>query len=466
LLGQCVTTRSLSVGTGAGVFAPGHLGELTQVVDTALVDAVVAESGVVQRRVRLLPARVVVFFVLALALFESCSYRQVWGKLVAGLAPAAVAWPCVSGLVLARRRVGAAPLRALFEAVAGPVAGPGMAGVFWRRFRVVAVDGTTLRVPDVAAVTSGGYRKRSGVRAEFGYPLLRLVALVECGTRALIGAQFGPERDGETTFAGRLLHLLAPGMLLLGDCGFDSWRLLAGVQGQGADFVVRSGASRTPLIMARLADGSYLTRLGGGKLAVRVVEAWITVRYADGTVRREQWRLLTSLLDHRRYPATDLIALYHERWQAETTYLSIKSTILDARVLRSRRPAEIEQEAWALLVVYQAIVRITCDAVCSRPGLDPDRASFTIAIETARDQVVLAAGTQPTEVELVGAIGRAVLRGLHPARARQRVKARTRKHAHSNYAPNAGAFPQTTMAYTLDTQIMIMEEGLTPRRKP
>jgi hypothetical protein len=465
LLDQCVTTRPLSV--GAGVFAPGHLGELTQVVDAALVDAVVAETGVVQKRVRLLPSRVVVFFVLGLALFESCSYRQVWGKLVAGLAPVAVVWPSVSALVLARRRVGAAPLRALFEAVAGPVAGPGMPGVFWRRFRVVAVDGTTLRVSDAPGLAGGGYRKRSGVRAEFGYPLLRLVALVECGTRALVGAVFGPERDGETTFADRLLHLLAPGMLLLGDCGFDSWRLLAKVRGQGAHFLVRSGASRTPLIWRRLADGSYLTRLGGGKLPVRVVEAWITVTYADGTIRREQWRLLTSLLEHERYPAAQLVELYHQRWQAETAYLSIKSTILDGRVLRSRGgPAQIEQEVWALLTVYQAIVRITCDAVASRPALDPDRASFTIALETARDQVILAAGRLPTEVELVGAIGRAVLAGLHPAKRRQRVKARTRKHAHSNYAPNAGTFPQTTMTYTLHTHVMIMEDGLTPRRKP
>jgi hypothetical protein len=218
--------------------------------------------------------------------------------------------------------------------------------------------------------------------------------------------------------------------------------------------------------MARLSDGSYLTRLGGGKLPVRVVEAWLTVTYVDGTIRSEQWRLITSLLDHKRFPAKDLITLYHERWQAETTYLSIKATILDARVLRSRRPADIEQEVWALLTVYQAIVRITCDAVASRPALDPDRASFTIALETARDQVILAAGRLPTEVELVGAIGRAVLAGLHPAKRRQRVKARTRKHAHSNYAPNAGTFPQTTMTYTLHTHVMIMEDGLTPRRKP
>jgi hypothetical protein len=462
LLGQCVTARSVSV--AAGVFAPGHLGELTQVVDLALVDAVAAETGTVQKRVRLLPTRVVVFFVLGLALFESCSYRQVWGKLVAGLGGLALVAPSVSALTLARRRVGAAPLRALFEAVCGPVATPGMRGVFWRGLRVVAVDGTTLRVPDAAAVTGGGYRKRSGVRAEFGYPLLRLVALVECGTRALIGAVFGPERDGETTFADRLVPLLGPGMLLLADCGFDSWRLMAKVADQRAGFLVRSGASRTPLIVARLSDGSYLTRLGGGKLTVRVVEAWVTVTYADKTRRCEQWRLLTSLLDHDRYPGRDLVALYHERWQAETTYLSIKSTILDGRVLRSRQPAQIEQEVWALLTVYQAIVRLTCDAVASRPGLDPDRASFTIAVETARDQVVIAAGVLPAQIELVGAIGRAVLAGLHPVRRRQRVKARTRKHAHSNYGPNAGKFPQKTMAYTFTTQVVIMEEGLTPRR--
>jgi len=220
---QCVITRKVTV--AAGVFAPGHLGELTQVLDFALVDAVAQETGTVQRRVRLLPTRVVIYFVLALALFEKSGYRQVWGKLVAGLDGLALARPSVSGLTLARRRVGAKPVRALFEAVCGPVAWPGTPGTFWRRLRLVAIDAACIHVPDSPGL-AGRYRRRSGNTLVFGYPLLRLSVLVECGTRALIGAVFGPDTDGEISHAQQLLSKLTEGMLLVADAGYDSWQLL------------------------------------------------------------------------------------------------------------------------------------------------------------------------------------------------------------------------------------------------
>ncbi|MEU6656739.1 transposase domain-containing protein, partial [Streptomyces sp. NPDC046900] len=177
---KSVITRTIEV--AGGVYAPGHVGELTQVVDFALVDAVLEETGTRERRLRLLPSRVVVYFVLALALFEDCSYRGVWGKLVAGLDGLALVRPAVSSLSRARRRIGAAPLRRLFEVLAGPVAHRGQSGSFWRGLRTVAVDGTLLHAPDEQAIT-WRYPKRAGGRLEFGYPLLRLVVLVECGTR-------------------------------------------------------------------------------------------------------------------------------------------------------------------------------------------------------------------------------------------------------------------------------------------
>ena len=139
---QSAITRTITV--AAGVFAPGHLGELTQILDFDLVDAVVAETGTVQRRVRLLPSRVLVFFVLALALFERCAYRQVWAKLTAGLGGLVVACPSASALSRARRRVGPKPLRALFEAVSGPVAWTSARSAFWRGLRTVAIDATML----------------------------------------------------------------------------------------------------------------------------------------------------------------------------------------------------------------------------------------------------------------------------------------------------------------------------------
>jgi hypothetical protein len=311
---KSVITRTVEV--AGGVYAPGHLGELTQIVDFVLVDTVIEETGAREKRLRLLPTRVVVYFILALALFEDCSYRGVWGKLTAGLEGLPLVRPAASSLSRARRRVGAAPLRRLFEILAGPVAHLGQAGSFYRGLRTVAVDGTLLHVPDEEALV-WRYLKRAGDTLEFGYPLLRLVVLVECGTRALMAAAFGPESDGELSYAGRLLSTLDHTMLLLADAGFDGAEFVRDVQATGAQFLVRSSARRTPTPFRHLGDGSYLARIGYGVLpvllVVRVIEASVTVTLADGTVRTEQWRLLTSLLDPAAHPATELVDLYHER---------------------------------------------------------------------------------------------------------------------------------------------------------
>lgn len=460
--GQCVITRKIAV--AKGVYAPGHLGELTQILDFDLVDAVAQETGTVQQRVRLLPTRVVIYFVLALALFEHSGYRRVWAKMTAGIRVLKLTAPTASALVRARRRVGPKPFRALFETVAGCVGRPSTPGVFWRGMRTVAVDATSMHVPDRPAVTAR-YRKRSTDKLTFGYPLLRLSVLIECGTRAILAATFGPEADGETTHAGRLLHAIGKGMLVLADAGYDSWELLRDIAATEAQYLCRSGARRTPLILTELSDGSYLSVLGYGKLKVRIIEAWVTVTWADGTVTREQWRLLTSLLDHHRYPAGELVNLYHRRWQVETTYLSIKSTILDGRVLRSQHPADIDQEVYALLTVYQTIIRIAVDAVDTCPEAHPDRISFTVALQTAADQVIAAVGIIIAVGDrLVGVIGQAVLDELLPA-TRNRGKARTKKNSTSKYGPNAGDFPQTSLDYTINTTVTIMEEGLTARSK-
>jgi len=317
---ESVITRT--VRAAPGVLGPGHLGELTQTIDFALVDAVLAETRTQERRLRLLPSRVVVYFVLALALFEHCSYRAVWGKLTAGLGGLAVASPAVSSLCRARRRIGTGPLRRPFETLAGPVGVPGQPGVFYRGLRTVAVDGTHLHVPDGPAIT-GHCPKRTGKRAglEFGYPLLRLLALIECGTRAVLAAAFGPEATGELSYTPRLLAAVDAAMLLLADAGFDAAEFLRDVTATGAQFLVRSTALRCPTRCQHLPDGSYLARIGYGVLPtllpVRVIEAAVTITLADGTTGTEQWRLLTSLTDHTRYPAGELVTLYHERWQAE-----------------------------------------------------------------------------------------------------------------------------------------------------
>jgi hypothetical protein len=316
------------------LFAAGHLGELTQFVDCDLVDAVLEETGTRERRLRLLPARVMVYFTLALAVFEHCSYQAVWGKLTAGLDARAPARPASSSLSRARRRLGAAPLHRLFATLAGPVATPGQGCAFYQGLRLVAVDGTTLCAPDEKAVT-WKYRKHIGEVKEFGYPLVRLVALVECGTRALLDAVFGPDRIGELAYAQRLLGRLDSSMLLLADAYYDAVGFLTAVSDTGAPFLLRSTRKRRPTTRHPLSDGSYRTfilsnnyRAGQGygkRLEVRVIEAWVTVALADGTRRTELWRLLTTLMDAERHPASELIDLYHRRWRPAIFHSSPRS---------------------------------------------------------------------------------------------------------------------------------------------
>ncbi len=464
LRAQSAISRRVTV--AADPYAPGHLGELTQIIDPDLVDAVVAETGRVQRRLRQVPSRVVVYLVLASALFGRCGWLSVWGKLTRSLP--GVAAVTASALTQARQRVGAAPLRRLFTTLAGPLAGPDTAGAFWRGLRTVIFDGTLLAVPDDARLTSW-LPKRSGRQLTWGYPQLRLVMLIESGTRAVLGAAFGPERGdgcGEVAYARRLLAALRTGMLLLADAGYDTAVFAIDVEATGAQFLIRSGAARNPTIACPLRDGSYLAWLthGANRLQVRIIEAEVSVITKDGRRRTEHWRLITSLLDPVRYPATDLARLYHERWEVETTLASIKSTMLDGRVLRSRREVLLEQELYALLTVYQALITVAVDAAASAPGLDCDRISFTVLIETARDLVIAGRGITPAGNALVGEIARAVLDRPLPPR-RQRTKARCRKVRTSKY-PAWSSQPTSTQTYTIDTKIAIFEQPLTARRRP
>jgi hypothetical protein len=244
---------------------------------------------------------------------------------------------------------------------------------------------------------------------------------VETGTRALLGAVFGPPATGETDYARQLLHLLGPGMLVLADRGFDGAAFLAEVAATRAQFLVRLTVSRRLAVMARLDDGSFLSQIGG--LTIRVIEANVTVTCADGTRYAASYRLATTLLDHRAYPAMALIRLYHERWEHEVAYLALRHTLLGGRVLRSQDRPGLEQEIWALLGVYQALRRVMVTAAETVPGTDPDRASFTIALETARQTLTRAAGVITDDASLTGRIGQAVLGSLLPPR-RPRVSAR------------------------------------------
>jgi len=381
----------------------------------------------------------------------------VWAKLVSGLDGLAVASPTASALRQARVRLGPGPMRALFDLLRGPAAEPSRRGVWWWGRLVVAVDGTQLVVPDEARNLTV-YRKNGCHHGTTGYPLLRLVALVSCETRTVIDAVFGPTTSGETVYAAELVRSLRAGMILLADRNFASQKLLAAVAATGADLLVRVKNSRRLPVCRRLADGSWISRIG--PVEVRVVHCEITVATTAGR-RTGVYQLVTTVTD-AAVPAAELIRLYHDRWEIETVYLELKTTILGGRVLRARTPSGIEQEVYALLCAYQALRLAIADATLVAPDLDPDRASFTIALETARDQLVHAAGViAGSVIDLVGTIGRAILAQPMPDR-RLRVSPRVVKRAISNYAASTRKGRIHGPSYKATLSIKIIDDTLTP----
>jgi hypothetical protein len=437
------------VRVAAGAFAPGHLGELTQQVPFEMIDEVLAETCRRQARVRALPARVVVYLLLAACLFAELGYVGVWHRLVAGLDGIDVASPTATALSKARRRLGVAPLRALFELLRGPAAGIGVPGMRWRELLVCAIDGTTMTVADSPANLTR-WRKHRCNHGGSGYPQLRLTALLACGTRTVIDAVFSPTTTGEITHAHQLTRALQPGMIVLLDRMFGTNNLTAAIAATGAHFLVRLKTGRHLPVLRRYRDGSYLSRLG--TLTVRIIDCEITITTPAGRATGV-YRLATTLTDPQRYPALDLVTLYHQRWEIETAYLELKSTILGGRVLRARTPDGVDQEVYALLTTYQILRTAMADATSTQPEVDPDRASFTIALQAARDQLIHAAGViADTVIDLAGKIGRLVLANLMPDR-RLRVNPRKVKRAISKYNAK-GLVDRRTYTATLNINIL------------
>ena len=461
---SATTTITRAVTVAAGVFAPGHLGELTQYLPFELVDDILEQTKTVQRRLRDLPSRVGVYFVLALGMYPRLGYARVWGKLTAGLEGLPVACPSEKALRDLRRRLGPAPLKALFEVVAGPLAQPHTRGVRFGGLRTVAFDGcNSLKAPDTGRNRCwlGRIRYRMGFA---GYPALRLMALAETGTRGLLGAALGSAADrDEATVARRLLPLLRPGMLVLLDRAFDANAFLGEVAATGALLLARAKSTRHPAVLGHLPDGSYLSQLGG--LQVRIIEASVTVTGADGSRIRDAYRLITTLMDHRRFPAATVVRLYHERWEIESAYFALRHTLLQGHVLRSGDRPGLEQETWALLTLYQLLRMAMVTAAETYPGTDPDRASFTTAMEAAKDQLTAAQGICPDgPADLPGAIGRAVLATLLPAR-RPRFSARKVKCATSRYLNRDDGRPAHPAAITaIDIAISTPPLDLKPGR--
>jgi hypothetical protein len=281
--------------------------------------------------------------------------------------------------------------------------------------------------------------------------MLRLVAVVACGTRTVVDAVFGPLGTGEVSYAPRLFGCLRPGMLLLADRNFAAADLISRIGATGADLLIRAKNTRALPATGRLPDGSWLSQLGG--VPIRVIDAEITATLGGRKQHTGRYRLVTTLCDPHRYPALEIVKLYHQRWEIETTYLELKSTILGGRVLRARTPEGIAQEVYALLVTYQALRLAIADATFGHPTATADRAGFTVALHAARDQLIHAAGViAGTTIDLVGQIGQAVLADLLPPR-RPRACPRVVKRAISKHRAK-GTIDRTNHQATITIHVL------------
>jgi hypothetical protein len=396
------------------------IGVLTRVFPPELVDGVVAESERTERRVRLLPARVVVYYVLALALFADSSYEEVMRQLVEGLAWESGwqrAWEVPSKMAIskARSRLGREPLELLFRAVAVPVASEATRGAFYRGLRLVSVDGTCLDVADTELNDQEFGRPGSSRREGGGaFPQLRVVALAESGTHAIFDAALGPYASGERMLAEQLFGSLQKGMLCLADRGFYSFECFQTARATGAQLLWRVKADVGLPREQTLADGSYLTSIYAleNRKAKRDGEPARVIEYRldDPALADEdqRYRLITTILNPEQAPASELAALYPQRWELESALDELKTHQRGPKVvLRSKTPDGVYQEAYGHLATHYAIRRVMHDAAL-QADLVAHRLSFIRSLRAARRST----RTQP---------------GLSPPHDRDRAPARDRR---------------------------------------
>jgi hypothetical protein len=380
------------------------LGVIARAVPPERVRQILAETGKASERERDLPAQVMVYYALALALYMGSSTREVLRCLLEGLrwlwGAEAVKVAGRSGISQARSRLGEAPLRRLYEELVRPVATRASKGAWYRGWRLASLDGTCLDVADTEEnrAAFGGPGASRGASA---FPQLRFAALVENGTHVLFGARLGRYAEGETTLARAVLAALRPGMLCLADRQFFGHALWQAAAATGADLLWRGKHNLRLPREAALADGSYLTtiypgdqdrRHGSNGIRVRVVEYRL-----QGIAGAEPlYRLLTTILDPARAPAADLAALYHERWEIEGALAELKTQLRGARVvLRSKTPELARQEVWGLLLAHFAVRGLMHEAALQADE-DPDRLSFSHAVRVVRRKVPLFAALPPS----------------------------------------------------------------------
>jgi hypothetical protein len=389
------------------------LGVIAKVFPEERVKAALAETKRASIRQRELPGHVVVYYVIALALYMQASYGEVLSCLLEGLqwlagpkSPIKVTGK--SGISQARTRVGYEPLKRLYDDIVSPIATPATPGAWYgtgRKWRLVSLDGSTLAVPDTDENDEAFGRPNSN-HGEGGMPRMRFVCLVENGTHVLFGARMDAFTVGEITLAHEVIQMLEPGMLCLADRYFAGYRLLERVMDRGSDVLWRVRVNANLPCEKRLKDGSYLScivepqksKSQAHRINVRVVEYRLS-GLTNGKDEKDLFRLITTILDPDEAPASELAALYQERWEIETAFDELKTHLRGASiVLRSKTPDLIRQEFFGMMMAHYAVRKLMHEAAL-RAHIDPDRLSFVNAIRVVRRRIPMFVGFPPSEVD-------------------------------------------------------------------
>jgi hypothetical protein len=368
------------------------IGALTEHLPTELIGEVLLETGKQGIRDRKLPADFMTVFIVALALYRDVSSEEVLRCVVQGLQWVGRGQRKIStkgGIAQARERLGAAPLKLLFERSSLPMATSKTHGAWYREWLTVAMDGTTFALAD--SPENARFFGYPGPKNTASYPILQCVCLAETGTHAAFAAAIGPYGTGEKALALQLLPQLKPGMLLLADrgFGFEIWK---DVLATGADVVFRISSIWTLRETKTLRDGS---RLASVRLPGTEEEATVRlIRYTlDGS--DEVYRVVTNVLDPAKAPASELAALYHERWEIESIFDELKTHLRGARViLRSRTPELVEQEFWGFMLAHRALRSLIHQAALKHQ-LDPDEISFVHTVRVVKRTLARRAALSP-----------------------------------------------------------------------
>lgn len=381
------------------------LGVITKAFPEKAIRSALSRTGKSSVRQRDLPAHVVMYYVIGQALFMQVSQREVLRCLLEGVrwlfgpkVPVKVTGK--SGISQARSRLGWEPVKRLHDEVVEPIAVKKTRGAWYKNWKLVSLDGSTLDIADTKE-NQEVFGRPGASRGSSAFPQIRFVSLVENGTHVLFGTEMAGCSTGEITLTKSILERLKPGMLCLADRNFLGYELWKQAQATGADLVWRGKKHLRLEREKELPDGSYLSRIYASERDWRKKTNGIRVRVIEYTLEgvpdaEAFYRLVTTILDPSRAPAEELAALYHERWEIETALDELKTHLRGAQiVLRSKTPDLVKQEFYGFMMAHFAIRGLMHEAAL-KADEDPDRLSFLHAVRVIRRKMTAFGAIPPS----------------------------------------------------------------------